>query len=62
MAQPAKQAPVFTLEQVRFLEQTFPELTGSSLSFSERLHNAGQRSVLETIKRVSRIRHVPEVY
>ncbi|AKN21188.1 hypothetical protein [Pectobacterium phage Peat1] len=50
MTQPVKR-PRFSAEQVQLLEQMFPEQTGSGQSFSDLQYRAGQRSVLDLIKR-----------
>ncbi|ARW59012.1 hypothetical protein FDJ56_gp39 [Pectobacterium phage vB_PatP_CB5] len=50
MTQPVKR-PRFSAEQVQLLEQMFPEQTGSGQSFSDLQYRAGQRSVLDFIKR-----------
>lgn len=53
-------APVFSLEQISFLEREFPEVWSSTLTEQQRCYNAGQRSVLAKIRQVSGVRYVPE--
>lgn len=45
----------FTRQQLEFLERTFPELTGGpSTTHDERVWAAGQRSVVSTIRALTR--------
>ena len=53
-------APVFSLEQISFLEKEFPEQWSSNMTEQQRCYNAGQRSVLARIKSVSGVQYVPE--
>lgn len=53
-------APVFSLEQISYLERLYPEIWSENLSYSERCYNAGQRSVLAKIRQVSGVKYVPE--
>ena len=53
-------APVFSLEQISFLEREFPEVWSNTLSEQQRCYNAGQRSVLARIRQASGVRYVPE--
>ncbi len=52
-----KKVPVgFSLEQIHYLEEMFPEITASGQSYADTQYRAGQRSVLTLIKRVSNAR------
>lgn len=53
-------APVFSLEQISFLEREFPECWIENYTEQQRCFNAGQRSVLARIRQVSGVRYVPE--
>lgn len=48
-----KTVPRFSIEQVQYLEKMFTEVTSSGQSYSELQYRAGQRSVLEFIRRVA---------
>lgn len=43
--------PRFSAEQVQYLERMFPETNGPGQGFAELQYRAGQRSVLEHIRR-----------
>lgn len=50
MSKPVKH-PRFSAEQVQYLERMFPETIGPGQGFAELQYRAGQRSVLEHIRR-----------
>lgn len=50
MSKPVKH-PRFSAEQVQYLEKLFPEMTGPGQGFAELQYRAGQRAVLECIRR-----------
>lgn len=43
--------PRFSAEQVQYLERMFPEINGPGQGFADLQYRAGQRSVLEHIRR-----------
>lgn len=45
----------FSAEQVQYLENMFAEYSGSGQSYAELQYRAGQRSVVEHIKRVATV-------
>lgn len=47
--------PRFSAEQVQYLEQMFPEYSGPGQGFAELQYRAGQRSVLEQIRRDAKV-------
>lgn len=50
MSKPVKH-PRFSAEQVQYLEHMFPEINGPGQGFADLQYRAGQRSVLEHIRR-----------
>lgn len=55
MSKTGKQYPRFSVEQLLYLEKLFPEYSGSGQSYSELQYRAGQRSVLEQIRRDAKV-------
>jgi len=51
-------APAFTLEQVSYLEKIFQENTSRNSTDADLRYNAGVRSVLEHIRRISGVEYV----
>ena len=47
--------PRFSAEQVQYLESVFPEFNSSGQGFAELQYTAGQRSVLEHIRRNAQV-------
>lgn len=47
--------PRFSAEQVQYLERLFPEITSSGQSYADLQYQAGQRSVLEQIRRDAKV-------
>lgn len=54
-SKPVSKHPRFSAEQVQYLETMFPEISGSGQSFADLQYRAGQRSVLEQIKRDAKV-------
>lgn len=54
MSKPVKH-PRFSAEQVQYLEKLFPELTGPGQGFAEMQYRAGQRSVMDQIRRDAKV-------
>lgn len=52
--------PVFSLQQIEYLEKLFPEIISPDINAQERVYRAGQRSVLQCIKQVSKVVYVPQ--
>lgn len=55
MSKPVNTHPRFSAEQVQYLERMFPEFNGPGQGFAELQYRAGQRSVLEQIRRDAKV-------
>lgn len=55
MSKPVNTHPRFSVEQVQYLEKLFPELTGPGQGFAEMQYRAGQRSVMDQIRRDAKV-------
>lgn len=59
MIEPVNKVPVrFSIEQVQYLEEMFPEIVSGGQSYAELQYRAGQRSVLNVIKGRAMVRTV----